>query len=126
MQFRLVKTGKSYSRSPDEHSTTMGGNVADDQQGTAIAPTINEDIAPVKTKSVGPSVVWRGTADEYLSLLVLREAELIAAKAQLTGNGRIDWYAKNRILDLEIKVADLKKWLAEVTEKQSGSCNDPG
>jgi len=120
MQFRLVKTGRRYSKSPEDHPVTMQEDVAEEQQRLVIAP-IPDDIARVKKESVGPSVVWRGTMDEYLSLLVLREAELVVAKAQLTGNEHIDWYAKNRILDLEIKVADLKKWLVEARAKQSGA-----
>lgn len=67
-----------------------------------------------------PLVIWKGAADEYRPLLVLREAELIVAKAQLTGNDRIDWYAKNGILDLEIKIANLRRWLAEAVEKKNG------
>ena len=117
MQFRLVKTGKRYSESPDDHRTTVGGNVAGGGQETVIAPTDQHDIALAENKSIRPAVVWRGTADEYLRLLVLREAELVVAKTQLTGNERIDWYVKNRILDLEIKISDLKKWLAEVQAK---------
>lgn len=36
------------------------------------------------------------------------------------GNNRADRYAEDRILDLEIKIADLRKWLAEATEKKNG------
>ena len=118
MQFRLVKTGKRYSRSPEDHPTTMRGDVADDRRRTSATSTPIDDVTLVDKVPVGTPVIWRGTVDEYFSLLVLREAELIAAKAQLTGNDSIDWYAKNRILDLEIKVADLKKWLAEAMTKE--------
>ena len=64
-------------------------------------------------------IIWKGTVQEYRSLLVVREAELVAAKAQLTGNDRADWYVRNRIHDLEIKVADLRKWLAKAMEKKT-------
>ena len=65
-----------------------------------------------------PPIVWKRTADEYRSLLALRQAELVVARTQLTGNERADWYAKNRIIDLEIKIADLRKWLAEAKVKK--------
>jgi len=64
-------------------------------------------------------VVWKGTVQEYRSLLVLRQAELVAAKAQLTGNDRADRYANNVIRDLETKIADLRVWLAEAMEKNN-------
>ena len=60
-----------------------------------------------------PPIVWKGTADEYHSLLALRQAELILAKSQLTGNPNIDWYINNRIRDLEIKISDMKRWMEE-------------
>lgn len=65
-------------------------------------------------------VIWEtGNIAQIRSLLVLREAELVVAKAQLSGNDYIDWYTKNRILDLEIKIADLRKWLAEAMGKEN-------
>ncbi len=41
------------------------------------------------------------------------------AKAQLTSDGYTDWYVNNRIRDLEIKMADLRRWLAEAMEKEN-------
>ena len=40
-------------------------------------------------------------------------AELTLAKTQLTGYAYCDWYIRNQITDLEMKIADLKRWLAE-------------
>lgn len=37
---------------------------------------------------------------------------------ELTGDSYQDWYVNNRILDLETKIADLKRWLAEAMEKR--------
>lgn len=69
-----------------------------------------------------PPVIWEtGNIAQIRSLLVLREAELVVAKAHLTGNSPDDWYARNQILDLEIKIADLRRWLAEATEKSNRS-----
>ncbi len=61
-----------------------------------------------------PPIIWEtGNIAQIRSLLVLREAELVLAKSQLTGDGYVDWYIKNRVLDLEMKIASLKKWLAD-------------
>lgn len=87
-----------------------------------IGPTEQTEGAVPSIMRHGVPIIWQtGNIDQIMSLLVLREAELVVAKAQLTRNERIDWYAKNRILDFEIKVADLKKWLAEAMAKQSGA-----
>lgn len=73
------------------------------------------------TKPSVPPIIWEtGNVDQIRSLLVLREAELVLAKAQLTGNDYIDWYTKNRIRDLEKKMADLRKWLTEAMEQDYG------
>jgi len=61
------------------------------------------------------SIVWRGTAEEYRALLVIREAELVLAHTQL-GRGKIqDWYINNNIAELEIQISDLQKWLTDTT-----------
>jgi hypothetical protein len=124
MQFRLVRTGRSYSKSVENHAMDVGGDSVEAQQGRVISPAPADYTDLVKEESIGTPVIWRGTADEYLSLLVLREAELVVAKAQLTGNDRIDWYAKNRILDLEIKISDLRSWLAEARQRGDMYSND--
>ena len=69
-----------------------------------------------------PPIIWEtGNVSQIRSLLVLREAELLLAIAQLTGNDYLDWYIRNRIVDLKIKVADLKTWLKEaITDKSDG------
>jgi len=70
-----------------------------------------------------PPIVWKGTVNEYYSLLALRQAELLLAKAQLTGKLIIDWFINNRIRDLEIKISDMKRWLKEA---EGGSRHDTG
>ena len=69
-------------------------------------------------------VIWgTGNEDQIRSLLVLREAELILAKSQLSGKYYEDWYLKNYIHDLEIKISDLKQWLAEAKKNLHGRHN---
>lgn len=70
---------------------------------------------------VSPAIWEAGNLDQIRSFLVLRGAELVVAKAQSTGNDRIDWYDLNTILDLETKLADLRKRLAEAMEKENES-----
>lgn len=65
------------------------------------------------------AVVWKGKPSEYRSLLVMREAELVVTKTQLTGNDHADWYVKNLIHNLENKISDLRKLLAEAMEKNN-------
>lgn len=65
-------------------------------------------------------VVWKGTPDEYHKLLMVREAELLLAEARLTGNQYNDWSTHNRIRNLEIKIADLKRWLTEAMKIDNG------
>jgi hypothetical protein len=62
------------------------------------------------------AVLWKGTPQEYRKLLMMREAELILAKRQLKGNDHVDWHFKNMTLDLEKKIADLRRGLAEAEE----------
>lgn len=96
MPFRLVKTGKSYA--PAEECT----------------PTAEAEVIADSRKVSVPPIIWEtGNIAQIRSLLVLREAELVVAESQLTGNAHQDWYARNRILDLQVKIADLKRWLAE-------------
>lgn len=84
----------------------------------------NNLLIHINDKSVkqnAPPIIWEtGNVDQIRSLLVLREAELVLAKSQLTGNQYNDWSTHNRIRDLEIKIADLRRWLAEAMEKDKG------
>lgn len=68
-------------------------------------------IAELQLRKVQP-IIWHGTVDEYRSVLLIKEAELVAAMAQLTGYAPHDWYAKNRILTLEQHITDLRTWLS--------------
>ncbi|MFC2032694.1 hypothetical protein ACFLUS_04995 [Chloroflexota bacterium] len=71
----------------------------------------------LKAQGNVPPIIWEtGNISQIRSLLVLREAELLLANAQLTGDDYGDWYVRNRIRDLEIKIADLKRWLAEANK----------
>jgi len=74
-------------------------------------------VAENRKASVLPIIWETGNITQIRSLLVLREAELVVAKTHLTGDPPQDWYAHNQIVDLEIKIADLRKWLAEAMEK---------
>ena len=65
-------------------------------------------------------MIAKGTAAEYRSLLRIRETQLAEASTRLTGNDYADWHTQNRIVDLEIKIADLKGWLAEPMGKRHG------
>ncbi len=68
-----------------------------------------------------PPIIWEtGNINRIRSLLVLREAELILAKSQLTGNKYNDWSTHNRIRDLEIKITDLRRWLNEAMKIDNG------
>jgi len=98
-----VETGKSYAEAEKSAPTTEAGGTADDGDTPALP------------------IIWEtGNVDQIRSLLVLREAELVLAKSQLTGNKYNDWFTHNRIRGLEIKIADLRRWLAEATGKDKG------
>lgn len=100
MRFKLVKTGRTYGEPRDS-------TCADDE------------ISRVISEALVPPIIWEtGNIPQIRSLLVIREAELVVAKAQLTGNDQVDWYVKNRLHDLEIKIADLRKWLKEAMERK--------
>lgn len=100
MRFKLVKTGKSYS------------------EAEKCVPLAEAEVAVDNGKGFVPPIIWEtGNLSQIRSLLVLSEAELILAKAQLTGDDYRDWYVHNQIRDLEAKIADLKRWLAEADEK---------
>ena len=76
-------------------------------------------VIEVDSHSV-PPIIWEtGNVEQICSLLVLRQAELVVAKTHLTGDPDCDWYTNNAILDLEMKIASLRRWLAE-TERQKG------
>ncbi len=105
MRFKLVETGKSYAGAEQSAPATE-----------AVVTADNGDT-PV------PPIIWEtGNTNQICSLLVLREAELVLAKSQLTGNKYNDWSTHNQIRDLEIKIADLKRWLAGA-EKNNGHPN---
>ena len=104
MRFKLVRTGRTYGEPKDSITTPVAG-----------------ETIGITGKELVPPVIWEtGNIEQIRSLLVLREAELILAKAQLIGNDSVDWWAKNRILDLDMKIADLRRWLAEAVEKIEG------
>ena len=85
-----------------------------------IQQALRSHKVEVVTYLLKASIVWKGTPDEYHKLLMVREAELLLAEARLTGNKYNDWSTHNRIRDLEIKIADLRKWLAEAMGKDKG------
>ena len=100
MRFKLVKTGKSYAE--PEKSTPI----------TEVKDTTDDGEAHV------PPIIWEtGNVGQIRSLLVLREAEIVLAKSHLKGNQYNDWSIHNHIRNLEIKIADLRRRLAEATEK---------
>ena len=104
-------------------------------RGLSLLPTeIREVLRQHKTEvqdyleaqCTVPPVIWEtGNLSQIRSLLVLREAELLLAKTQLTGNNCCDWYIKNRIKNLEIKIADLRRWLNEAKEADEGHEDQP-
>lgn len=103
MRFRLVETGKSYA-GPDKPATTNETEVTANDGEFNVAP-----------------VIWEtGNVNQIRSLLVLRQAELVLAHSQLTENAYYDWYTRNQIRELQIKIADLRRWLAEAMEKDKG------
>ena len=103
MRFKLVMTGRSYAEAEES------------------VPTAEAEVIADNRKASVPPVIWEiGNVDQIRSLLVLREAELVVAKAHLTGNPSDDWYTNNRILDLETKIAHLRKWLSEAMGKKDG------
>ena len=85
-----------------------------------IQQALRSHKVEVVTYLLKAPIVWKGTPDEYHKLLMVREAELLLAEARLTGNKYNDWSTHNRIRDLEIKIADLRKWLAEAMGKDKG------
>ena len=85
-----------------------------------IQQALRSHKGEVVTYLLKAPIVWKGTPDEYHKLLVVREAELLLAEARLTGNKYNDWSTHNWIRDLEIKIADLRRWLAEAMEKDKG------
>lgn len=100
MRFKLVETGKSYAK-PEKSTPSNEAEVTADNGDTTVPP-----------------IIWEtGNIDQIRSLLVLREAELVLAESQLTGNQYNDWSTHNRIRDLEIKITDLRRWLAEAVDK---------
>lgn len=121
MRFKLVKTGKCYAERQGE-PMTLEALVVTAPQEEAFG-TRAEVVSQVLGESpVLLPVIWEtGNIDQIRSLLVLREAELVAAKAQLTGDPMQDWYVRNRIGFLEPIVVDLKEWLADAMGKGNRS-----
>lgn len=110
--FKLVKTGITYAEQKDD---TM--QVVPDIVNSSSECSDPNDPFEAKPDTKGlSSIIWKDAADEYRSLLVIREAELVLAKAQLTGNKKHDWYLNNRITELESTIDNLKKWLTESKE----------
>jgi len=111
MRYRLVKTGKTYAEPSAEPNEVC--DVGSARYKERRETNKRKCKFSTEKKTCPSPVIWNGTADEYHQLLVLYEAELVAIKARLSGDEYIDWYTKNRITDLEIKVAELKNWLNE-------------
>ena len=77
----------------------------------------------ITSKYLAPPIIWEtGNRFQISSLLSFREAELTLVKAQLTGYAYGDWSIRNQIRDLEIKITDLKRLLAEAS-KDNGNGN---
>jgi len=67
--------------------------------------TIGEaDINTRNNKSSVPPIIWE-TGN--------------ARQTHLTGDPYRDWYVNNSVRDLEIKIANLRRWLAEAEKSQS-------
>jgi len=97
-----------------QHQTTIADS---SQKTTNRATEANSACGKISTSPI----IWEtGNIGQIRSLLILREAELVLAKSQLTGNRYNDWFAHNQIRDLEIKIADLRRWLTEVMGKDKG------
>jgi hypothetical protein len=82
-----------------------------DEIRTRHGPDAAQCRASIPAPDISQYIVWEGTVSEYRSLLILREAELVAARAQLTGDDRADWHIRNVIAVLEIMVSDLRTLL---------------
>jgi hypothetical protein len=102
----MLRTLKQYA----EASQFEDQELIYDPSSPSDGPADGVKYSPFIKKAV---IILHGTVEEYRALLVIREAELVLARAQL-GQGKIhDWYLNNRIADLETKIGDLKNWLSE-------------
>lgn len=100
MSFRLVKTGKRYTELRED---------------TAAAES--EIAARSRKRPSVPPIIWEtGNTAQLRATLVWKEAEVTRLKAQLTGDTRIDWYARNQIRNLEGHIVDIKRWLSEAVD----------
>ena len=118
MHYKLIKTGKSYAEPREEISVTRAFDcVHTDGEINCSDPEDNTGI--YQLGSIDLPIIWEtGNIPQIHSLLVIRQAELEVAKSKLAGNDRIDWYVNNRIMDLEIKIADLKLWLTKAMKQR--------
>jgi len=111
MRFKLVKTGKTYAEPVGDSSKICR------EESEYHQPDVPQaEIKQASGDEVGfvSPIIWEtGNVAQIHSLLIVREAELMVAKAQLTENPVHDWYINNNITQLEIMIADLKKWLTE-------------
>jgi len=112
----LRERGLTVSEVSHGHIRVAPKHLVTDEIKGLILSNKPQILAELRRENV-PPVVWTGTAAEYRSLLIVREAELVAAKAELTGNPVSDWHLTNRIVDLEARIADIRKWLAEADRK---------
>ncbi len=96
MRFKLVRTGKSYS------------------EGESSVPTAETEVIVDNREQSIPPIIWeKGNVAQIRALLWLREAELAVAKHDMTGKDHVDCYLQSHIYDLEMKIDDLHRWLAE-------------
>lgn len=103
VSFRLVKTGKSYAE--------LGQDTA------ATEPKITAGSG--KSASI-PPIIWEtGNIAQLRATLVWKEAEVTRLRAQLTGDAKIDWHARNQIWNLEGHIVNIKRWLSEAVEPKN-------
>lgn len=82
-------------------------------ESTTYSQVLHDSATEENSRSVPPIIRETDNDKQIRSLLVLRQAELVVAETHLTGIPECDWYVKNSISDLEIKIAALRRRLAE-------------
>ena len=106
MIFRLVKTGRSYAvDSSSTHQSATTSSISE----MMLFNEINEGKTLESSSSQGDIPVC--DVNDCLRQLVLTEAELILAKAQITGDATSNRLLSNHISMLQKRVAFLKLWL---------------